>query len=281
MANRQIGRAVACAPATVDNLLSRLGRHCLLFHRQLMQKASPCRDIVIDGLVSFEHSQYFPFEHLIAVEKATSFILHFSDAPLRRSGRMTAYQQRKRAVLEAQYGRPDPEAVYGGMREVLAVSLQGAAQAIVRSDRHKAYPRALRAVDCTVTHRQISSRVRRDRHNELFEINSLDMFIRHSSANHRRETIAFSKRRQGSAERLAVFLVWKNYVKLRFEKGCCETPGMLRGVVDRVLEVEDVLKERLFPSLVRLPARWVQYYWRRVQTAVLGVNRQHELKYAF
>jgi hypothetical protein len=34
--------------------------------------------------------------------------------------------------------------------------------------------------------------------NPLFPVNLADLLLRHSSANHKRETIAFSKRRQGA-----------------------------------------------------------------------------------
>lgn len=280
MANRQIARALQCAPGTVDNMLARLGRHCMLFHRHIMQQASPFRDIVIDGLVSFEYSQYFPFEHLVAVDRNTSFFIHFTDAPLRRSGTMTEFQKKKRQKLEAELGRPDSKAVLKGMQEVLSVALAGADCAIVRSDKHGIYPRAIRQLDCKIQHRRIDSRLKRDRRNELFEVNCLDMLIRHCEKNHTRETIAFSKRRQGSAERLAVLLVWRNYVKRRFEKRCKETPAMLLGLVDQVLGFRDIFSQRLFPSLVELPLRWQEYYWRRVWTPVLGVNRRHEWTYA-
>jgi hypothetical protein len=281
MANRQIARALGCAPATVDNLLGRIGRHCWLFQRQLLAPASPFRDIVIDGLVTFEHSQFFPFEHLVAVDRATSFLIHFTDAPVRRSGAMTAYQKKKRERLEAEFGRPDRQAVQQGMREVLAVSLAGAVTATVRSDKHRAYRRAIRQVDCKIEHIRIDSRAKRDRRNELFEVNCLDLLLRHSEKNHTRETIAFSKRRQSSAERLAVLMVWRNYVKYRFEKRCRQTPAMILGLVDRVLSWGEVLSRRLFPSLVRLPPRWQAYYRRLVSTPVLGLNRRHERVYAF
>jgi transposase-like protein len=280
MANRQIARALRCAPATVDLQLSRLGRHCLLFQRQFALPPSTCRDIVVDGLVTFEYSQFHPFEILAAVDNATSFILHFTDAPLRRSGRMTAAQKLKRAKLEAEQGRPDARAVLGGMQEVLQEAVKGADKAIIRSDEHRAYPRALQGLPCPRTHRQISSKVRRDRRNELFEINALDMFIRHCSANHRRETIAFAKRRQGAAERLAVFVVWKNWVKRRWEKRCRQTPAMLLGLAKEVMQFEEILARRLFPTHHPLPPRWQEYYWRRVETTALEVNRKHALKFA-
>jgi transposase-like protein len=281
MANRQIARTVGCAPATIDRLLGRLGRHCLLFLRHLIQQASPFADIVIDGLVSFEHSQYCPFEHLAAVDRDTSFIIHYNDAPRRRSGRMTKAQQRRRQQLEETYGRPDPRAVEKAVGELLSTALAGADQAIVRSDEHRAYRRAMRGLECRIEHRRTSSRRRRDRHNELFEVNALDMFIRHSSANHRRETIAFSKRRQESAYRMAIFACWKNVGKWRWEKRCRQTPAMLLGLTDRVLTAEDVLARRLFPGHVELPASWDAYYRRAVLTPTLGRNRLHEARYAY
>ncbi len=41
MANRQIARDLGCAASTVNCQLSRLGRHCLVFHQQLLQGAAP------------------------------------------------------------------------------------------------------------------------------------------------------------------------------------------------------------------------------------------------
>lgn len=281
MANRQIARTFGCAPSTVTNLLSHLGRHCLLFQRHFCQFASPAVDISLDGLVSYETSQYYPFEHLVSVDNDTSYILHFADIPLRRSGRMTAKQKVQREKLEERHGRPRPRAAQRAAEEVLRESLPPEGQAVVRSDEHQAYERALRRLGRKVDHQQTSSRDYRGRHNGLFEINSLDSFLRHSSANHRRETIAPSKRRQGSTERLAVFTVWRNFVKRRWENGPDVTPAMLRQIVDRVLTVEEILSRRLFVTQVRLSEWWSDYYWRRVQTVVLPVNRQHTLRYAF
>jgi hypothetical protein len=280
MANRQIARALECAPSTVDSILSRLGRHCLLFHRHLTRNLSPPSDIVADGLMSFEFSQYFPFEHQVAVCRESSFILHFADAPLRRTGRMTDVQKRRRVELESALGRPDTKAVQTGMREVFEVALAGAGKVTLRTDKHRAYPRALRGIEGEIEHRTTDSRKKRDGNNELFEVNSLDRFLRHSSANHTRETLAWSKRRQASAERLAIFTVWKNCVKRRWELGRRQTPAMIKGLLERPLRAVEILQERLFPSLVELPARWREYYWRLVETPVLGVNRRHELVYA-
>lgn len=281
MANRQIARDLRVAPSTIDRQLSRLGRHCLLYHAQIMETARPADQVVIDGFVTFEHSQYWPFHHHLPVEKDTDFMIYFTDSEVRRSGTMTPQQKRKRERLEAQYGRPDPGAVYKDVRHLLEVVTSGQRRVTVFSDEHKTYARALRDLPCEITHLVTSSRDRRDAGNPLFPVNLADMMLRHSSANHKRETIAWSKRRQASAERLAIFLVWRNYMKGRREKARgSPTPAQARGTMDHRLDIRELLARRLFVSQIRLPERWLQYYWRTVETRVLPRQRRHELSYA-
>ena len=281
MANRQIARDLHVAPSTIDRQLARLGRHCLLFHAEQMQSAKPASQVVIDGFVTFEHSQYWPFHHHLAVEKDTDFLAYFTDSEVRRSGTMTEAQKRKRKKLEDLHGRPDPRAVDKDVRHLLEVVTGGQRQVTVLSDDHKVYPKALKALPCESTHLVTSSRERRDVGNPLFPINLTDLLIRHSSANHKRETIAWSKRRQASAERLAVFLVWRNYMKGRREKvRGSPTPAQARGMLEQRVSVQELLERRLFVSRIGLPARWVEYYWRRISTRVLPRQRRHELSYA-
>ena len=126
-----------------------------------------------------------------------------------------------------------------------------------------------------------SSKERRDTRNPLWVVNLDDMLIRHCSANHKRETIAWSKRRQASAERLAIFLVWRNYMKGRREKvRGSPTPAMARGMLEHPLTVGDILDERIFPTHVSLPPRWALYYARKVETRGLAGQRERVMAYA-
>lgn len=281
MANRQIARDLRVAPATVDRQLARLGRHCLLFHHQNWQRTKLQGPLVIDGFESWEHSQYFPFHHHLAVERDSSFLVWFTDSPLRRKGSMTREQKRRRQQLESRLGRPDPGAVRRDVSELLRVCLRGLQEATVLSDDHRAYPPALREQSCLVNHEITSSKQRRTAQNPLFQINLLDGLIRHSQAGHRRETWAAPKRRQGSAERLGIFLVWRNYIKWRYEKRCRKTPAMIKGLYEGRLEVEEILRERLFRTRTDLAGRWSEYYERAVRTPALPINRPHRLTYAF
>ncbi len=282
MANRQIARELRVAPSTVDRQLARLGRHCLLYHTLQMQAARPASTVAIDGFVTFEHSQFWPFHHHPAVEPESDFFVYFTDSEVRRSGTMTEAQKRKRERLEQQFGRPDPKAVLKDVTHLLEVVAGGQKRLTVLSDEHQAYPRAIRQLPCEVTHLVTSSKERRDARNRLFPVNLADMLLRHSSANHKRETIAWSKRRQASAERLAVFLVWRNYMKGRKEKvRGSPTPAQVRGMRADKLEIAELLEQRLFESRISLPQRWQAYYRRRVRTRVLERQTVHELKYAF
>ena len=282
MANRQIARDLRVSPSTVDRHLSRLARHCMLFHNQMMQLSPPVHDVVIDGFETFEYSQYFPIHHHVAVDKETDFFLYFTDSELRRKGRMTAVQKRRRHDLEMKLGRPDPKAIEKDMREVLEVVLEETARATIYSDDHRAYRRSMRPLKTEIRHRITPGSDHRDKNNSLWVVNLLDNLIRHSSANHKRETIAWSKRRQSSAERMAILLVWRNYMKGRREKSRgSPTPAMERGMMNRRLEIAELLCGRIFRTRCELPPRWAEYYDRKVATRALPHNRGHELKLAY
>jgi hypothetical protein len=111
-------------------------------------------------------------------------------------------------------------------------------------------------------------------------VNLTDLLIRHCSGNHKRETIAFSKTRQNAVERLALFQVWRNYLKSFSEKKQDASPAMRLGLASRKLSVEDVLSERLFVWKVGLPERLQVYYWRKVKTGPRGASRPHDPKLA-
>jgi hypothetical protein len=111
-------------------------------------------------------------------------------------------------------------------------------------------------------------------------VNLADLLIRHSSANHKRETIAFSKRRQSAAERLAILLVWRNTMKSFSEKRQDASPAQRLELLPRRLQVEDVLARRLFPTRTELPPRWAVYYWREIPTRRIASPARHRAHYA-
>jgi hypothetical protein len=104
--------------------------------------------------------------------------------------------------------------------------------------------------------------------------------VRHSCANHKRETIAFSKRASGGIGRMWVMLVWRNYVKWFSERRGGGTPAMRAGVCERRLSVREILQWRLFPARIGLPEAWADHYWGRVPARQYPQTRRRQLKYA-
>ncbi|HEX6789838.1 MAG TPA: hypothetical protein VF247_00885 [Candidatus Krumholzibacteria bacterium] len=281
MANRQMARALNCSPSTVGHHVARLGRHCLLVQAGELQRMPVIDEIAIDGFETFEWSQYFPFHHNVAVHVASGYFLYHTDSPLRRKGRMRLQQKVRRAQLEQTLGKAPPRAIEEGVRDLLLAMASRYPLPVIRSDDHRAYPRAIAALEVHSVHRITSSKRRRDRCNPLWEINLLDLLIRHSTAAHKRETIAWAKRRQASIEKLAIFQVWRNYMKRRWEKKTQDTPAMILGIASRPWQLRDLLKERRFFEKTELSKCWQAYYRREVCTAPLKVNRGHNLRYAF
>ena len=283
---RQIGRLLDIHHSTVARHVARAGRHCLLFHREQLEGASLDEALAIDGFETFEYSQFFPFHLNLAAGASSWFIYHFTDSPLRRKGRMTEEQKATRQALEEKLGRPDPKAVQKGMLELLK-PLPLAPEQMLHSDDHPAYPRALKDLkgirpELRITHQITPGSAPRTVFNPLFAVNLADLLLRHCGANHRRETIAYSKRRQGAIERAAIFTVWRNWIKLRREKKPEETAAMAAGLSPGRLRWSEVLCRRLFPREERLVGPWSDYYWHRIKTAALGERQtSHCLKYAF
>jgi len=279
---RQIAREFNVSPQTIASLAARIGRQTLLVHEQHRPKGELGEPLDLDGFRSFEWSQYFPTEFHVAIGQASHFTYGFTDSELRRSGAMSPRQKRRRAALEARLGRPHPRSVERDVAALLGIATVGATGLVTWTDEDSHYPRALARQHhlVSVEHHTISSRAARTTRNPLFAINLLDGLIRHSGANHKRETIAFSKRRQSAAERLWLFVAWRNYVKSFSERKRDATPAMRAGVCTRRYSLAEILRQRLFPTRVPLPERWAQYYWRLTPTRALPRVHTHTLRYA-
>ena len=278
---RQMAREMRCSPTSLMGQAARLGRHALLVLHHLRPRSAPKEPLVIDGFESFAYSQYHPLHLNLAVGAESHYVYGFTHAELRRKGSMREAQRRKRAALEQRYGRPDPKAIEHGVADLLRLAAPEPTTLVVRSDEHPAYPRALhRLKGWTIRHERTPSVQARTPGNPLFPVNLMDLLLRHNSANHKRETIAFSKRRQSAAERLWLTLVWRNYVKSFSERKRDATPAMRAAVCGTRWSLQAILAERRFISQVQLPERWERYYWGRTPTRGLPRARAHTLRYA-
>ena len=278
---RQIAREAGCPHSTIMGQVARLGRHALLSLVHLRGDREPDEPIVIDGFESFAFSQYHPLHLNLAIGARSHFTWAFTFSELRRKGKMTERQKKIRASLERTFGRADPKAIENGIVDLLRLTARKPGEIVVRSDEHMAYPRALRRLtDHRIHHEMTPSVQARTHHNPLFPVNRMDGLLRHNSANHKRETIAFSKSNASVIERGALLFVWANYAKPYSENEGGASPAMRAGIADRLISPKELLRERLFPTRIELPQPWRDYYWRNVPTRRIRNPRLHRLRRA-
>jgi transposase-like protein len=277
---RQIAREFDASHATIQHQAERLGRHCLLLHERLRPRAGSTEPLVLDGFRTFESGQYWPFDLNLLVG-VSHYVYGFNDAELRRSGTMRPSQRVKRASLEARFGRAVPQATEEAVAELVGRIVPEGTMATIRSDEHPGYPTAIsRLSGRAIDHETTSSKESRTARNPLFAANLADLLLRHASANHKRETIAFSKRRQGALYRAAVWMVWRNYVKWSSEKRRDPPPGVAVGAIGKGWTVENVLAQRELPWRGELSGWLEQCYFGRIPTRRLPGARTHRRTYA-
>jgi hypothetical protein len=277
---RQIAREFDVAPSTLQRQAERLGRHCLLLHEALRPRGVVSEPLVLDGFRTLESGKYWPFDLNLLIG-VSHYVYGFNDAELRRSGTLTPGQRRRRARLERQHGRPAPQATRRAVEELVARIVPPGATAAIHSDEHRAYAQAFRRLQhCQIEHHTTSSHAPRDMRNPLFPANLADLLLRHCGANHKRRTIAFSKRRQGALYRAAIWLVWRNYVKARSERQRDAPPAVALGLIERRLSVREILRVRRFPWRHRLSGWLERCYFGRIETRCLVHCCEHRLRYA-
>ena len=93
-------------------------------------------------------------------------------------------------------------------------------------------------------------------------------------------TIAFSKRRQSAMYRMAIWAVWRNYVKDRSENRAKGTPAQALGIAKRALSVREVLARRRFPEREKISGWLAECYFGRIPTRAIENCRVHEARYA-
>jgi hypothetical protein len=280
-----MARQYGVAHATIQRHVERMGRHCLLLHETLREKARArlgSEPVIVDGLRSFAGGQYWVLEITNLVGVGSYYSYDFVVTERRRSGSMTKEQRPRRTRYENKLGRPDPQGLRKHVLDLFEAALPNQGSVELRSDEEKAYPQALRRLQGSrITHETTPSTAPRTPRNPLFAVNAHHGFMRHSGSNLKREAISFSKKIASLILRHALFQAWVNQVKLASEREGRTTPAQRLGVTGKRLELPDLLGARLFPSRLELRTRVSDYYWGRVRSRFLARERGHGLKYAF
>jgi hypothetical protein len=110
----------------------------------------------------------------------------------------------------------------------------------------------------------------------MFPVDQLHQLLRHSCADHKRETIAFGRRLESILGRAHVLAVWKNFIKSRSErKPDRTTPAMRLQLTDSRWRWERVLSRRLFSGREGMTETARAIYQKRWTRGLPELNRKH------
>ena len=283
-AHRQIARSEKCAKTTVSRMADRLGRHAILFHARCLREIEALSEpIVHDHFETFIGRQDQALGIGTAVGADSWFIYDVDPAPHRGSGRR---QDRKEAALL----RPNRAYVRSIRRTIKALLSQVSPSARLhcRVDGRVDYLAAVMGEMASKVRFSVYPNPKRGpkgsprsaeaalRDWAMFPADQLHQLIRHTCADHKRETIAFGRRLESIVGRAHLVAVWKNFVKRRTERRTDRsTPAMRLGLATTRWEWDRIFTRRLFPTREGVSRSARALYWKRWTTAMPVLDRRH------
>jgi transposase-like protein len=292
---RAIGRNINASTGTVQNRLERLGRQGIAASEAIRENTELEENLTADGFESFVASQYFPDNFNILVGTDSQYVYGFTHVILRRKGRMTEAQKNMREVLyRTESFSPNLKERFTQLADHAAriIRTRGDIMTTLYTDEKKEYVTALASsremaklvAEGRCKHVRVSGKKPRTRANPLFAVNYMDREIRKDLANHRRETVCFSRNTNDSCFRMMVYCVYHNNVKTHRitndgsnDETHADIAGIPRAVVER--EMDDFFMRRRFLSHLRLP-RFYEQLWRRELHTPLAVSPEYVPAYA-
>lgn len=267
-AHRQIARSRRCAKTTVTRLAQRLGRHAILVQVRALAAMRPLREAVVhDHFETFVGRQDQALGIGTAVGSCSQFIFDIDPAPHRGSGRRPDRKGQPKAghatrdtycvsiartldrLARIAPSAPRIKFVCDGRQDYRAALNRQAQRERFELEIHPNPERGPKHAP-----RNPQAR-RRDR--AMFPVDSLHQLLRHSQADHKRETIAFGRSLESIVGRVFLFAVWKNWIKGRSErKPDRTTPAMALGLSKKPWSWSCVLVERLFVEREAPPETW-------------------------
>jgi hypothetical protein len=243
---RQAAQVLRVARRTIERRFEWLARHASDWHTNQLDGVLLDGPFQLDELESFEANRYQPVTVPVLIDRGSLFIVATEVGALRRKGKMTATQRRRRAEHERRHGRR-PSQSPRAVRAVLARLHQvvGPRQPVVLdSDRKPLYGQlGQRIFPGRFVWQLHDAAARRDRGNSLFPINHTNARLRHFLARLRRRTWCVSKRREGLRAHLAIAMLWSNYVR-GITNRTRTTAAQAVGVARRAFRPEEVLAWR-------------------------------------
>ena len=284
-AHRQIARSAHCSKTTVTRMAERLGRHAILFHARCLASLPELTETVVhDHFETFIGRQDHALGIGTAVGARTWFVYDIDPAPHRGSGRRP--------------DRKDGTPVRASKPYVASIrrTIQALLPKVSAPNRLQLNVDGRIDYQAAVAHRAIRDRAAlsvfpnpkrgpkgsprsaeaKARDWAMFPVDQLHQLIRHTCADHKRETLSFGRRLESIVGRAHLVAVWKNFIKRRSErKPDRSTPALHVGLADKRWRWERVFTRRLFPARAELSASTLKVYKKTWTQHLPTLERKH------
>lgn len=243
---RQSGRCLDLNPRSVQGKKRKMARMLWLLHGNLSPTLPKGICFLLDEEESYEAASIRPLTMPVVIEKETWFVVATAVGSIRRLAPAGTARRVRQEREEQRAPRPDQS------RECVAQVLRALADKVptrkilLRTDQKASYATIAEEVfPGRLVHETTSSRLLRNSSNPLFPINVTLAMTRDNCGRLRRRSWLVSKKAERLQSHLAIFAIYRNYVRRRFNKDKeNQTPAVLLGLLPRNLYSEEVLAWR-------------------------------------
>jgi hypothetical protein len=245
---RQTARKVGLTHRCLELKARKVARHLRRINVNLTGRLPGGASLQFDEFETFEGRRNTrPLSVPVVIERDSRFVIWAEAAPIRPRGKMTA--ERKAAIRreERRFG-PRKDLSKRSILRTLerAAALVGERQKVlVETDQKLTYPFLLRRAfgRGRVSHSTTNSRLVRDVFNPLFPINHTEAMLRDLLGRIRRRSWLVSKKRRYLDLGLQLWMVYRNFVRRRFNHDDHSAAQVL-GWADRRLTPRQLLSWR-------------------------------------
>ena len=243
---RQCARNLSLGVRSVQLKMRKLARTCDLLRRNLAPRLPMERTYLMDEEETYESASIRPLTMPVLIEKETWFVVASAVGRIRRLAPEGTARRRRQQRDEVRYGRR-PDESSKAVREVLgrlANMITGPLE--LHTDQKSSYGTiARRAFGSNLIHDTTPSKRIRSTFDRLFAINTTLAMTRDNCGRLRRKSWLVTKCRRRLRDQMALFTVYRNYVRHRFNRdNVGDTPATFLGLLPRRLLPREVLRWR-------------------------------------
>lgn len=241
---RQCSRLLSLRVSAVQRKLYKLGRQCEAIQGNLCRSLPVGGTYLIDEEETYEAASIRTLTVPVLIERSTWFVVSFAAAPIRRlaaPGTARRDWQDRDEEVNGQRRDCSKAAVYAALRRLRHLAPTG--PLLLQTDEKTTYGPLIRLhFGERAVHETTSSKDARTTRNPLFPINTTLTMTRDNCGRLRPASWLVSKRRRALVAHLHVFVVYRNYVRQRFNRDTTnDTAAKILGLLPRNMSPEEVV----------------------------------------